>query len=349
MDGGSRARWAPSRILSGRDFMATFTPPDYIIDGIVQRGCLYACTAVTAHGKTAVWLYLGCMTAVGSAIGSIELTRGNVIYLAGENPTDLCGRLHAVAHLHDLGDRLPYVLKGSFPITADEAERLKQEIDNLDLRPVLIIVDTGAAYFDGENDNDNVQMGAYARNLRTLTTCQGNPAVVVQMHPVKNPDKDNLIPRGGGAFLNELDGNLTLWSEALGEQTTLHWQGKLRGSDFTPVPFKLRTIALDSLRDAKDRPFRTVVAELQSQEAADNAARQTISDENAVLYWLNQQPSISLRDIAANAGWINEQGVPAKPKVQRLLKRLKAEKLVANRRGSWRITDAGKAELKADH
>jgi hypothetical protein len=62
-------------------------------------------------------------------------------------------------------------------------------------------------------------------NARGFTECEGHPAVVVLSHPIKNASRSNLLPRGGGAFLNELDGNLTLWSDNLGEVTELHWQG----------------------------------------------------------------------------------------------------------------------------
>jgi hypothetical protein len=47
----------PKRILSGADFIARHVPPVWLIDGIVQRSRLYACTSLTGHGKTAVWLY----------------------------------------------------------------------------------------------------------------------------------------------------------------------------------------------------------------------------------------------------------------------------------------------------
>ena len=39
--------------MSLTDFMATFKTPDYIVDGIIQRGRLYALTSPTSHGKTA--------------------------------------------------------------------------------------------------------------------------------------------------------------------------------------------------------------------------------------------------------------------------------------------------------
>src|SRR5262249_3404695 len=139
-----------------------------------------------------------------------------------------------------------------------------QEVDSLGINPVMLVVDTAAAYFPGEDDNQNVQMGEYGRILRSLTGCKGRPAIVVLSHLVKNAERDNLIPRGGGAFLNELDGNLTLWSEALGETTTLHWQGKIRGADFAPVEFSLSPVSVPKLTDSWGRPFVSVVAQVLS-------------------------------------------------------------------------------------
>jgi RecA-family ATPase len=148
------------RILSAADFMAGFEPPDYIIDGIIQRGRLYALTSPTGHGKTAVALYQGCMVAAGRNIGGIEVTQGAVVVLAGENPDDLRCRLHAACQAYRLDPMLLplYVLPGNFLLTADAAEKLKREIDGLGLDPVLIVVDTAAAYFPGDDDNHNVQM-----------------------------------------------------------------------------------------------------------------------------------------------------------------------------------------------
>jgi hypothetical protein len=43
-------------ILTARQFMDTFKCPDYLVDGIIQRGRVYALTSPTGHGKTAVAL-----------------------------------------------------------------------------------------------------------------------------------------------------------------------------------------------------------------------------------------------------------------------------------------------------
>ncbi len=342
-----RAHLPNSRIMTAAAFMADFVAPEYVVDGIIQRGRLYALTSPTGHGKTAVALYLACMAAAGRNIGAIEVMQGAVVFLAGENPDDLRCRMYAACQFYAMkAEALPfYVLPATFPLTEEEAETLKREIDDLNQKPVLIIVDTAAAFFPGDDDNQNVQMGAYARNLRVLTTCRGSPAVITPAHPVKNPDRENLLPRGGGAFLNELDGNLTLWAYSIGEAAILHWQGKIRGPDFSPVSFGLHQVKAADLMDRKKRPIMSIVAALLTDEQAERAAQTVMSDENVVLEWLRRYPGISLKDIATNAGWVSDTHVANKAKVHRLLKGLKAEKLVIQRRGKWEITDAGKKEL----
>ena len=220
------------RILSGANFIADHVPPVYLIDGIVQRSRLYACTSLTGHGKTAVWLFNACMIHAGRMIGHLDAYKGNVLILAGENPADLKARMIGMAKAYNLPlDRLPYVLPGSFPMTEEEADALKREIAVLGVPLVLIIGDTASSFFPGDDENSNVQAGNYGRTLRTFTEdCEGKPAVVALSHPTKGADRKNLLPRGGGAFLNELDGSLTLWSASQGEVTELQMalQSRLR-------------------------------------------------------------------------------------------------------------------------
>jgi hypothetical protein len=170
--------------------------------------------------------------------------------------------------------------------------------------------------------------------------------VVVLAHPVKAADREQLMPRGGGAFVAEIDANLTLWAEGDRATTVLHWQTKIRGIDFQPVAMALMPVKIAGKLDKKGRPFVSVVAALQTAEAADLAVKQAISEENVVLEWLRRHPGITIRDIATNAGWTSEKGSPATSKVHRLLKSLSGNKLAKNWRGKWMITDAGKAELK---
>jgi hypothetical protein len=64
----------------------------------------------------------------------------------------------------------------------------------------MAVIRQRAASFDGEDENSNKELGAFARLLRTLTALWGHPAVIANCHPAKAATADNLIPRGGGAL-----------------------------------------------------------------------------------------------------------------------------------------------------
>jgi hypothetical protein len=341
----------PGRILTGAEFIGRHVPPAWLIEGLVQRSRLYACTSLTGHGKTAVWLYNACMIAAGRLVGYLDAIAGNVLILAGENPADLEARMIGMCRAFNLpGDQLPYVLPGNFPLCGEEADALKRDIAGLGAPFALIVGDTAAAFFPGDDENDNVLAGAYARTLRTFTEVGGSPAVVVLSHPTKSATRGNLLPRGGGAFLNELDGNLSLWSDSPGEVTELHWCGKIRGPDFSPFCYRLRTVPT-GLTDEKDRPETTIVAEPMSEEAVADHIKQTLSNEDAVLKLLHQNPSWSFGRIAREAGWVGDNNQPERWRVQRAIRSLAEDKLVhQSRKGAaWSLTDKGQKALRGGH
>lgn len=338
----------PGPIHVGMTFADQLTAPDWLIHGIVQSGRLYACTSITGHGKTAVWLYLGSMIHAGRPIAAnIETTHGNVLFLAGENPEDLRARMAGMRLAFNLST-LPFVFPHAFPMTEEETATLRQHIENLRVPLALIIGDTAASYFPGDDENSNVQAGGYGRTLRSLTQCPGNPAVVVLSHPTKNAARDNLLPRGGGAFLNELDGNLSLWSQEPGEATTLHWNGKIRGPDFDPIHFKLKPTQT-GIADKKGRDLLTIIAQPIDDYEAHAHAEQAVANEDAVLQMLNDNPNWSWGDIARALNWFDDDGKPQRWLVQRALQTLQADKLVRNFRRKWTLTDAGLKSLKKDN
>jgi hypothetical protein len=340
---------ASGRIHIGDDFVTGFEPPDWLIDGIVQRGRLYACTSLTGHGKTAVWLYIACMVHASRMVGNLDAVGGRVLYIAGENPEDLKARMLGMAGFFGLKSKqLPFVLPAAFPMTDRGANALIKDITALGVPLALIVGDTASSFFPGDDENDNVQAGAYARTLRRLTLeVPGNPTVVALCHPVKNAAKGNLLPRGGGAFLNELDCNLTLWSESQGEVTELHWQGKIRGPDFPPLAFSLRAVPTGHI-DRKARPVMTIVAEPMSEEAAADHAKLTLANTDVVLRSLRDHPDWSLARRATEAGWLDEEGRPLRGRVQRALRSLASDKLIERKRESapWTLTAKGEEAAK---
>jgi hypothetical protein len=331
-------------LLSAAQFVAGFTPPEYLIDGIMQRGYLYSLTARTGHGKTAVDMYIAQAIARGQPMHGKEVLAGTVLFLAGENPDDIRARFLVLADqfkfsLNDIKIRF---IDGVVDVAAS-MPRIQAEAATIDdLR--LVIVDTAAAYFNGDDTNNNSQQGAYARLLRQLTFLPGKPAVLVNCHPIKNAARDNLLPMGGSAFLNEIDGNLTLWANA-DRQTTLHWLGKFRGPEFEPITFEMETVESDQVKDAKGRKMPSVVAKPVSEIKMQFAETRTEREEITLLNFIASNKNSSIAELAIKCNFISAGGNPQKSKVYAMCQRLTEEKLLERRGSKFRITPKGKKEI----
>ena len=333
-------------LQSSAQFIEGFIPPDYVLDGILQRRFIYSLTGRTGSGKTAIVLLIAASVALGRSIGAHEVQKGRVLYFAGENPDDIRMRWIAMAQHMDFDDKEIEVcfIPGTFKISELAAQ---VALEAKTAGPfVLVIIDTSAAYFEGEDENSNTQAGAHARRLRGLVSLPGNPCVIVNCHPPKNAGDDNVQPRGGGAYIAEMDGNLTARKDD--GVVELHWQGKFRGPDFPPISFQLKTVTHERLKDTKSRNIPTVIATHLSEAAKDEIAKTARSDENRVLGALVADPSASYTQIARNLGLALKSGDPNKMAVSRIVKKLKDAKLVTIERDKPVITEKGKKALKGD-
>ena len=328
-------------ILSSAQFVTGFIPPDYVLEGVLQRRFIYALTGKTGAGKTAIMLLLAALIALGTAIGDRTVEKGRVLYLAGENADDVRMRWIAMAQQMDFDiDAIDvYFIAGVFKLS-EMADRISAEIAKIGEITTLLI-DTSAAYFEGDNENDNKQHGDHARRMRELTKVPGHPSVIVACHPTKNASDDNLIPRGGGAFLAEIDGNLT--ARAGEGSVEVSTQGKFRGPDFTPLNFQLRTVTHEQLKDSKGRLIPTVVASPLSEQAQEDIARAMRSREDEMLLALRDPTNLtaSKTDHARHLGWRLRNGEPYQVMVTRILKKLEKDKLITIKRGRIALTKEG--------
>lgn len=335
----SRAETKPYQgIVSSGELVRGFRPPDYHIDGVVQARFFYSLTGMTGTGKTAVLLLMAASTALNLAIGGREVRPGRVLYFAGENPDDVTMRWIAMAHEMGFDADLidVHFIKGTLNVNEMFA-RIKADVNRLG-GVDMIVVDTSAAYFFGTDENSNVEAGNHARSLRKLCELPGGPVVLVACHPIKNAGADNLLPRGGGAFIAEVDGNLTL-AKADG-MVKMHWQGKHRGPDFEPIAFKLKTSTAPALVDTRGRPVPTVLAEDLTPQEVSAANRQVFSDLDAMLIEIDRDPLQSISKFAESLGWIKD-GSADKRRAQTATDRLKSEKLAKYEARKWKLTDAG--------
>jgi AAA domain-containing protein len=338
---------APLRFMSKTDFVLGFKPPNYLIEGMLQRRFIYSLTGQTGHAKTALALLIAGL--VGSSnpnatLGSHKVEKGRAVYFVGENPDDIRMRvIGADSQRRDdpTADQI-WFIPGVFNIMEmfNALGNKLVQIGGAD----LIIVDTSAAYFLGADEISNVEMGRHARMLRRLTELPGAPCVLVLCHPIKYVTEPcQLLPRGGGAFLAEMDGNLTVFRH---DDTLIELHhNKIRGPGFEPMTFRLDRITTAKLVDSKDRMIPTVAAVWTSRTEEGEQSRRSRDDEDRVLAALLANPTASLADLAEQAGWHTGSGEPAKSRVKKAVDRIHASSkpaLLRKNRDRWELTDAGK-------
>ena len=335
---------APHVLASG-EFVEGFIPPDYLVKKLITKAFLYSLTGQTGAGKTSITLRLAATVALGRSFGGLGAKPFRVLYLAAENPVDIQMRWIALADEmgFDVNAIAVFFVKARFKIGATMKE-LRAEALRVGGDFGLVVVDTGPVFFEGEDANDRVAMLKHAEMMRKLIeVIPGAPAVIVNVHPVKNAGPDNLLPSGGGSFLNEVDGNLTC---AKNEDNTieLSWQGKWRGVEFAPLHFLLKSVTHPRIVDSDGDSMPTVVCEHLSMDAKETMERAEFADQDKLLTEMERNPRASAVDLAIYMDWYWPNGAPAKSKVQRYVKTLIKEKRVKKHLQLWVVAGAIKAK-----
>jgi hypothetical protein len=336
----------PLLIQSSAQFTNSFVPPDYLIDGLLQRRYFYLLTGRTGSAKTSLALLFAACVALGLPVGPLETERGRVLFFAGENADDTRARWIALAQQmqFDVETIDVHFIPGKFSISQLK-QRIYREIEALG-GVEFLIVDTSSTYFETDDENDAMQMLRHAHLLRGLTALPGGPCILANCHPAKHATDDNLLPRGGGSFLNECDGNLIARIDDM--KVELHWQGKFRGPDFAPIYFMLKSgVTHERLKDTKGRLIPTVVASHLSDVARQEMTKNARFDEDLLLQAVSKAPAAAVTDLARELNWYTGKGEPYKSKVHRIIKRLKAQKLLKEERGRFELTERGQKILAA--
>ena len=291
-------------LQTSAEFVAGYVPPDYLIDGLLQRRYVYSLTAPTGFGKTAIALLIAAHVAMGMRWPDVRSRRAACCSSPVRTPTTCAHAGSSCARRWVLDpDTRDVVFMPFTPNLSKKEIRERIDAEAAELGPfALLIVDTSASYYSGDDENDNVALGNHARMLRTFVELPGGPTILVTCHPTKTPDMTNLLPRGGGAFLAEVDGNLVCLIEArqVVEVTT---HGKFRGPEFTPFTFKLKPGTSAKLVDRKGRSIWTVTASVISDAELKKLEQQGQANQDALLSALLDIPGSSLTELAERLGW----------------------------------------------
>jgi AAA domain/Winged helix-turn-helix DNA-binding len=325
------------RIWGIAEFLARYEPISYTIDGLLPGGVIYGVTARRGVGKTAFLTSTALAVATGrsdrSDILGLDVEKGRVAYIILENPSDFLMKLSVTAFargidVQSLNEKIR-IIDMRRPHEAIMSA-LRNDADRLGPFQ-LVCYDTFQAGFAGANFNDNNDMLKHAADLRTFTTLPGKPSVLVACHPVKNATRDNLEPYGGGSTMNEFDGNLTLWSA--GGVIELH-HNKVRGPEFEPMHFRIDKLGSPDILDNKGRQPQLPILYRMSEEEVERREKVAEDNQAKILKALLETPGASIRELVKTTG-------VSKSSVERQLKRLAIDKLVAQIGGKWTPTKAG--------
>ena len=261
-----------------------------------------------------------------------------------ENPPDIQMRLIALIQsmLFDPAAAPLFFIRNAFKISAMKDALLK-EIERIGGEFGLIVVDTGPSFFETEDASKSMEALKHAKMFRELIDLiPGRPAIIVLCHPTKWAKEDELIPSGGGTFLNEIDGNLAVSKNDTAAD--LHWQGKWRGIEFAPLHFRLNPVTPSALADRNGRRLSTVIAEWISEETKEHLEEAGFKDRNRVLELISQNLKISYAQIAVHMGWPNKQ------RAERFVKNHMVHRNIIKRNeidGGWKIADLGNKILQS--
>lgn len=324
-------------LKTSAQFVAAHKPADYVIRPIIQRRFCYAMTAGTGTGKTTIAMRFAAHVAIGKQIDSnVTCKPGTVIYFAGENPDDCRTRWLGLTRDMNLDpDNVDvHFIDGAMHLSKIK-ERVTAEIAAKSLTPVLIIIDTSMAFFEGEDPNNNREQLEHARRMRSLCALPSGPCVMILCHPVKNATDNNLKPYGGGAFLNEIDGNIFLRKsdKLVGAEAD---PDKFRGAQFEPINFELHTVWDHPLIvDSDGMPMPTIIARPISAGDAQRQEEKADKDEDKVLKVLCDNTAMKNADVAKAMGWKHHSGSA------RILKSLADQGLASVTKKLWNATPKG--------
>jgi hypothetical protein len=344
----------PVEVLTLDEALDRLPVPEFLVDGLIARNYVYALTALTGAGKTSLLIHLSYCIAEGRDFAGRKVKPGRVLYLVGENPDDTVPRFLVTAHAMKL--------KASHPNLCMTIERFDlnniAEIIGEKVKALgdvaLIIVDTGPAFLSmvgGTDENSNDDMLKFARTLRSVKDAMpGGPAIIAAMHPAKGvTEAEHLIPRGGSAFTNEIDGNLTLHSTDMGKTSSLHHTSKFRGAaHFEPIPFRTVQTSNGGRKDASGKETISVYAEPLTAQQAEAENAKGLKGRLAVLATIAEfDHGVSNQTIAIALGWLDYSKQPQASRVSNNTKGLEQQKLIEKIAGTpnWRITAKGKKEL----
>lgn len=181
-------------------------PVAWLVDQYIEEDALTVMYGPPGKGKSFVALNISCCIASGIEFHGHTVKPGVSIYVAGEGHNGLARRLHAWAQLNNVAvPQLMFISEAPTDLSsatnaARVAEAVQAIADNTGEAPVLIVIDTMARNFGGD-ENSATDVGQFIRNVDALRR-HWKATVLIVHHSGKDSDRG---ARGSSALKGAAD------------------------------------------------------------------------------------------------------------------------------------------------
>jgi len=188
----------------------------FIIKGIIPESSFISIYGPSGSFKSFLALDWACHIATGKAWDGRKVSQGSVLYVAGEGGFGVTQRIKAWELQHNKAtgvDRLAWLSVPVFPTDYDQVDAVIEYCEEIKSRTdeavKLVILDTLARCYGGNDENSSRDMGAFIRGCDAIKQRTGASILVVH-HSGKNAENG---ARGSSSLPAALDAEYSVKRE----------------------------------------------------------------------------------------------------------------------------------------
>ncbi|WP_339130112.1 helicase RepA family protein, partial [Escherichia coli] len=222
------------------------TQLDYVVKGIIPASSLCSIYGASGSYKSFLAGSWACHVSTGRQWGGRRVAHGAVLYVVGEGGIGVPRRVKAWEVVHGEQVKNLYLVNRpvfpAVPLDVDELVIAARQVERETGKPVrMIILDTLARCFGGNDENDSRDMGAFIRGCDELKRRTGATVLVVH-HSGKDETKG---ARGSSAFRASLDAEYRIRREDAGSEALVISCTKMKDAEeLKEAAYDLRVVEL---------------------------------------------------------------------------------------------------------
>lgn len=233
---------------------------DWLVKNYLTQDTLCVLYAQPASGKSVLALSLSVSVATGLDWYGNKTQQGSVVYFAGEGQSGLKRRLKALELSRGISlDNAPLLIsnKSAMIDTVDGVNTIKNAIDKFGINPSLIVIDTLARAFSGD-ENSTANMNEFVAGCDAIRSYYPNCTILVVHHTGLSEAKR---PRGSSALMAAVDTSFLLSVDGKTNFHKLSCDKVKDGKRPDEKCFELKELVLDDVCDSYNDPITSVVFE----------------------------------------------------------------------------------------